>query len=283
VNKNQKGIIHFLLILGIAIIALSLIGFNLYKSGRILTTLPQVTSPTPNEEMDETASWKTYNSRLGYSVRFPSDWFATLDPAIVDGDIIYNLQEFYEVRSGENQSNSGLSSLIVIGIEKFELPQLGLNPQSTPEQVAQALDGKTANVFEQKTITVDDRPAIYRDIEIMKERRVNVYVPFNDVAYVLSLASESFGDNDKKQFDQILSTFRFLDSNLNEICEENEGAWIAEYNECESSVSDEGIDEELCTSLGGTYDNCASNVGCRHEDSDIECLPMAKCIKLCKF
>src|SRR3989344_3818939 len=140
---NQKGFAELIAILVIAVVALSLIGFNLYKSGKIISyprleTFQSITTPHI-----EVTDWKTFNSRLGYTVKYPPDWFASQDPAIVDGDIIYNLQEFYEVRSEENQSNSDLSSLIVIGIEKFKLTQLGLNPPSTPEQVAQAIDGKT--------------------------------------------------------------------------------------------------------------------------------------------
>ena len=61
---------------------------------------------------------------------------------------------------------------------------------------------------------------------------------------------------------------------LKAACESNDGTWVAEHNECEF------ISEELCTTLGGSFDECAS--ACRHiDDSQVACMMM--CVPLCSF
>ena len=58
-------------------------------------------------------------------------------------------------------------------------------------------------------------------------------------------------------------------------CENIDGTWISEHNECEF------ISLESCNSLGGVYYECGS--ACRHDESDeiIACIEM--CVPYCKF
>jgi len=61
------------------------------------------------------------------------------------------------------------------------------------------------------------------------------------------------------------------------LCTENNGTWIAEYQECESLAQD------VCESSGGVFDECGS--ACRHqtaEDGEIQACTM-QCVPFCDF
>ena len=86
--------------------------------------------------------------------------------------------------------------------------------------------------------------------------------------------------------DQILSSFRFLDtSDENEArrksCESAQGYWLEEYNECASPGGNyfkAGYDEE-CLKLGGKFQDCVSP--CRHDPNPKYCPEV--CVQVCKF
>jgi len=61
--------------------------------------------------------------------------------------------------------------------------------------------------------------------------------------------------------------------NLELQCEENKGTWIESANECE------GISKEVCTNLGGNFNECAS--ACRN-DPDAQMCTM-QCVLVCEF
>lgn len=58
-------------------------------------------------------------------------------------------------------------------------------------------------------------------------------------------------------------------------CETAGGTWLAEYNECEN------INDELCTSLSGEFNECGS--ACRHADSDEPVPCTLQCVQFCSF
>ncbi|MBN1274673.1 hypothetical protein JXA12_00065 [Candidatus Woesearchaeota archaeon] len=56
-------------------------------------------------------------------------------------------------------------------------------------------------------------------------------------------------------------------------CWSFDGTWLPEYQECE------GMSEEQCENLGGTYDGCAS--ACRHDPDAEICIEV--CVPVCAF
>ncbi len=56
-------------------------------------------------------------------------------------------------------------------------------------------------------------------------------------------------------------------------CEDIDGTWIAEYNECE------WMDETTCNQLEGTFNECASP--CRHQPETTICT--MNCVQVCSF
>lgn len=110
-------------------------------------------------------------------------------------------------------------------------------------------------------------------------------------------------------FDQILSTFEFIETcsfenqtcsgkhrcvlqdglpgsrgictdeipEPEKTCLEKGGNWLQDYAECEN------VTEAECKNMLGEFEECASNLGCRHDDSGKPCLPTAGCIRVCSF
>ncbi|MBN2306979.1 hypothetical protein JXD20_03260 [Candidatus Peregrinibacteria bacterium] len=60
---------------------------------------------------------------------------------------------------------------------------------------------------------------------------------------------------------------------LGDPCVELNGIWLSDSNECE------GISEENCKKIGGTYDECAS--ACRNDPTAEICT--LQCIQVCQF
>lgn len=60
---------------------------------------------------------------------------------------------------------------------------------------------------------------------------------------------------------------------LGELCVQNGGTWLEEFNECE------GISEQACTELGGTFNDCAS--ACRNNPEAEFCT--LQCVAVCEF
>ena len=60
---------------------------------------------------------------------------------------------------------------------------------------------------------------------------------------------------------------------LEQACLDEGGIFIAEHNECED------ISEAACTTMGGSYESCAS--ACRHEPADVMCT--AQCVQVCSL
>ncbi|MFW6285952.1 MAG: hypothetical protein ACOC16_02165 [Nanoarchaeota archaeon] len=56
-------------------------------------------------------------------------------------------------------------------------------------------------------------------------------------------------------------------------CENNNGKWIEDFQECE------GISENICLELGGNYNSCAS--ACRHDPDAQMCTK--QCVFVCSF
>ena len=63
------------------------------------------------------------------------------------------------------------------------------------------------------------------------------------------------------------------ESNLAELCAENGGEWLDEFQECE------GISEQACSQLNGTFNECAS--ACRNNPEAEFCT--LQCVQVCTF
>ena len=96
-KKNQSGSVLIAVVVIIALIVLSTLGFFLWRN-TTRTNEPVITTPGSNQEnnidqsIDPYTKWKTYSSsRDGYSIKYPSDWIAISEKEN-DGPYIRNME-----------------------------------------------------------------------------------------------------------------------------------------------------------------------------------------------
>ena len=207
-NKNQKGVIHFVLILGIALIALSFIGFNLYKNGDIFNTPSQGTSYTPKTSDDTTADWNTYrNKKHGFIFKYPQDWVQkqtygekSEEWLIIFGlhkgkDNIITLTEPGNVELREFANRQNLSFKEAIIDELSSTSPVPFDPDERKRIIINNLDDMEETIIQNHNVLIDETKA---------------YVFINPE--VISLRIQTPSDRAHKiLFDQILSTFKFID------------------------------------------------------------------------
>ena len=71
-----------------------------------------------------------------------------------------------------------------------------------------------------------------------------------------------------------------------EICEQVGGLWRVVHDECEFDTSDLPIEEFpiFCSDVfEGSYNDCAAEYGCRHDDTGEQCTGIEKCFHVCSF
>ncbi|OGM33554.1 hypothetical protein A3D01_01205 [Candidatus Woesebacteria bacterium RIFCSPHIGHO2_02_FULL_39_13] len=71
-NNNSKGNVHFFLLIIVVIIAFTGIGYWAYKNGQIKILQP---NPSQTINLNQTDYWKTYrNENWGFEVSYPPNW-----------------------------------------------------------------------------------------------------------------------------------------------------------------------------------------------------------------
>jgi hypothetical protein len=87
-------------------------------------------------------------------------------------------------------------------------------------------------------------------------------------------------EEEKKLLESYVEKLKIVDTNkLENECIKSEGEWLENYRECESALTDKGLDQKSCEELNGKFDECASP--CRHDPNAELCA--AVCVKVCKF
>ena len=221
-NKNQNGIIHFVLILGVAVVALALIGFNLYKSGKILTTPSQTLSPTPVDTADEPANWKKYTDN-NLEFKYPSNWHT--DSELPSHFVRFSSSPYQDFFYGKLPG--GNVELILQRV--YRNKSIPLNKYAivdeTPNTTKQETSRRNSTIGGKKAIELD-----YKD-ESQNEIGKVIYIStdnfatqadvggavlkFPDGAEVIILMRYYYYSNDARKeyynqtIDQILSTFKF--------------------------------------------------------------------------
>ncbi|MFC1649378.1 hypothetical protein ACFL2C_01515 [Patescibacteria group bacterium] len=250
------------------------------------TTTPEEPSLIPNNQ--DTSKWKAYihvDEEILYSVKHPS---STTPHEVADNGRFDSQVNF--------KSADGDSFFTVVSKKNGLMEQI--------EYEKWILSHSLLSLVDETNLLVDGLQARRLDYETTEEYEYDpttlIVVSKGEYAYTISAHP--------KNIDQILSTFIFMDtcsfenrscpegfrciledgltgsggicSNellpTEKLCVENGGTWYQEYGECE------GVSRKDCEGiLLGDYNDCASNLGCRHPESNTDCLPIAVCIHLC--
>ncbi len=180
---KQRGLAPILIILLIA----AAIGGYLVYSGKINTSKKQVVQ-TP--KVDDTANWKTYTNNIyGYTLKYPSEW--------------------------EYKFGKGNKAQIIFGSSPVELrtdvPGFLISVSETIEQPLIKEDGRN-RVTETKQITIGGQSgeqAMINDAGSGEVSYIQSAVAYNGKTYYFNI--HDF--NKKPVYDQMISTFKFLDQN----------------------------------------------------------------------
>lgn len=198
---RQKGfapILILLVLLGVGLMAY--FGY-LYNPSTQPTPVPTsssipttITSATP----DPTENWKTYTDKNGeFIFRYPNDW-GILD---VGGALMVGpLPDVEKVNKMVNRGGFGGGKFLIslINIHDVE-PEPISSEYSTIMKSTFQIDGKTANLY-QSTQLLDSPGASKGDIS------TSLVIPLKNRYFYYSLLDQVY----KQTFDQILSTFKFI-------------------------------------------------------------------------
>lgn len=254
------------------IVALTVLLIALAGIGAYATLMPQETEPTPTptpaptqpatptpEENEQTVLSEEVN--LSFSI--PIDWEHTSN--ITPEDISTDYGSGVTSPNEYATNNNGCS--IYFG------EVLG--------------SGGPSNILTNESITIDgidfNQRAWYR--EEVNETPFFMYISTEDStsdhpSIWAWLPEDETSPNCMANIEETLSTVEFTDEEPEEeqsmaqvSCLENGGTWVPEHNECE------GISQQQCTLLEGTFDECASQ--CRHEPEGTVCTEV--CVQVCSF
>ncbi|KKQ84418.1 MAG: hypothetical protein UT08_C0018G0024 [Candidatus Woesebacteria bacterium GW2011_GWB1_38_8] len=202
--KNQKGIIQFILILGIAVVALGLVGFNLYKNELIRLTPQMNISPTPTNQVPTSSieNWKTYtNSDKIVNFKYPPE-FNEYNPLIKeDSTIVTLVTPDFEI--GESSPISGTTSGV-----KLQLSKDKLNPSDTVVKRCEYLKkGRSKLKCSQQSFLG------YNAAKVEGDTHISFFVEKQNQLMIFDIDYPNISEIQRTKyrtiFDQILSTLRF--------------------------------------------------------------------------
>src|SRR3989344_1019646 len=296
----QKGFVHVFLLIVIVLVGIIGIGYFAYKNGQIQlkVDLPldrknnssniPLNSPTLSVNEIDISNWKTYKStELGITFKYPEYFRITENydgkglfgnGIHIDSDQTGGTPERWMRITRSDKYNfwdklTDLINNIKIG-ESYLYPETKINFE---RQENTRINQTSSYVF------ADNSPSY------MPVPRLLIFLPKGQLFYIFDISYSNPETNKSqepqidfvKTFDQILSTFKFIDHHnfFQEICEQKNGKWLTEYNECETSDLESGIKNPQCENLGGKYNEC--NSACRHNTDNRPCITV--CIQVCKF
>ena len=154
----------------------------------------QTPPPTPQQEVLDTTDWQTYrNDEFGFEVKYPSDWFAYDDR---------NFPCEYVLFSRKQISDCRFADYIPADFYVFKGDLYNPFPKSLPNQIYTPfiLDGEKGVI--NFATEQSDGP---------RAKDTNILVNHNGYGYMVTFLNIDYQGNHEQVFDQILSTFRFIE------------------------------------------------------------------------
>lgn len=219
----QKGFTPILIVL---LIAAAIGGYLIYSGKFNLNQTTQVTQPSP---ADETVNWKTYTSpQAGYSFKYPDDLReSTSDYEGIGGTV-----------KVENWSKSD---------ERLSFKKDIFSVYIYKEGVNSRLEFNAKTDSEENIFVADQQVKKKVGVEIVSNKGTLIQIgPIKNKGYnyviVYSSGNDKAVPSDLNTFNQMLSTFNFLDQNYltDEYTTQYEKMTMAGYQELQRVVSPNG-------------------------------------------
>ena len=211
--KNQKGFIPVLILLTFVILGLSVyFGYSYLKPKEvsIIPTQSPIVSNSPVASGEPTADWKTYtNLELGISFKYPPK-FTQNGTGLVSGTLLGDPKVLVSF-ADQATVNGGTDFFDGFTLYKLTDPESG-QPERFAVRERSALETSPGGIYSTDIYTDLGAglnsvgfPVLYLEVKPHIRQYVLYY---GNILLTFSVIKQS--DNFFKEFDQILSTFRFL-------------------------------------------------------------------------
>ena len=156
------------------------------------------------EPADETTDWQIYqDEEYGFEVRYPLLW--QVKQVNIDGGIIF------EFNNEEKDYNLEMGPVVPIAISiRDDIYDSSIDKYLTNEQIKKILKDETVLIGGKKAYIIQGvTPPVYHDFRIIFEK--DKVFNFNSNAYTVKAVNQNDFNEVDKVFNQILSTFKFID------------------------------------------------------------------------
>ena len=208
------GFTHIILLMAIVLIGIAGVGYFAYKNGQVKIPSQSITSPV-SDTMSESAIWQTYtNEKYLFSVRYPNDWkltsaFADKNPESVRFTKITN-------KNGKYYNESTVDITV-------ELHETGepLSKEWYIERLKSLPLLMSTNVYDYNYTKAE-----FQGYEALWVNDDTLFFVKDDNLYssgwlVAGEEKDQLVNYTENIFDQILSTFEFIDDDSPKICYTN--------------------------------------------------------------
>ncbi len=199
-NPPPKILIWILggvVLLGIGIVFGVLLGKQLYSRPVLIPFPAPLSSETPTKESDPTANWKIIN-RKNWQFKVPSNW----NYWECSSDLVFIGSSIPKDQTSECAFDGSPGIVQVYRIYKSKNPEFKIYDESSTDPI----------VTDRSSLTIDGKPAIIQLEKIVDGQGVGtrwiVYVQHSSEFTDIITLHETI---QKTTFDQILSTFKFLE------------------------------------------------------------------------
>ena len=209
-RNNQKGIVHLFLLIVLALVVIGGIGYYAYKNRQIKLpsqTSPTISTPTP----DPTANWILFSSDYEYSLKFPPSYKAGATGFNKTAEKSTSIRIYSEnVQEPLKQPHINIVVIVAPKLELKSQAELNYNTNVNHKGISATLiEPVKENTFlgmKSYEYSLSSLGFISPTEEYLGYEGIYkvIWVEKSDNQYMIA-----YTKND--EFDQILSTFKFLD------------------------------------------------------------------------
>ena len=207
-KQNFRGFVHLFLIVVIVIIGIGGLLYLSWQRGFIKTNPQQETPLTPTI-INEAANWKTYrNEENGFEFKYPSDW--TKKQSFGKKGAEYLVVFGGDIKNNWTATPGDVIFQRYVNFEKLPFKEFLISYLSSSSPLPE--DPEDRKQITKEQIGAMEETVSHGYSVLLSPDRTNIFI-FIDPDVISLKIYKPNTNNHKLLFDQILSTFRFLDEN----------------------------------------------------------------------
>lgn len=216
-RTNWKHILIWIIVAFVAGGWMVIYSKSIIKEIDSLTKFPEIEIKKPEKVVkDETVNWKIYrNEKYGYEVRYPNNVIIVEEISITGGPATERSRDIVFIVQNPEYFETGLASNLRIEIPSLTKQESDLLLNEFVSQIAKDFDkketlkisGKEAIklTFTRGNINISSYSFLAEDVDV-------IFLKYNQAMFMMTLSTiEEDKATSEAIFDQMLSTFRFLE------------------------------------------------------------------------